>query len=97
VKCTLLIDYSTEQLAFTECVFKDCNIDNLESDVRRGLYVRDNFFDRPLQQRHAELESRLTQFLAARKTKGLMNESNAEHSTRLPRSIVAGNARRIAW
>src|SRR4051794_20025149 len=97
VKCTLLIDHSTEHLAFTECVFKDCNIDKLESDVRRGLYVRDNFFDRPLQQRHAELESRLTQSLAARKTKGLMNESNAEHSTRLPRSIVAGKARRMAW
>ena len=30
VKCTLLIDHETEQLAFTECVFKDCNIDKLE-------------------------------------------------------------------
>ena len=27
VKCTLLIDHGTEQLAFTECVFKDCNIE----------------------------------------------------------------------
>ena len=27
VKCTLLIDHGTEQLAFTECAFKDCNID----------------------------------------------------------------------
>ncbi|MEH2562092.1 hypothetical protein [Bradyrhizobium sp. AZCC 2289] len=48
VKCTLLIDYLTEQLAFTACVFKDCNIDKLEQDEGRGLYVRDNFFDRPL-------------------------------------------------
>jgi hypothetical protein len=26
----LLIDRGTEQLAFTSCVFKDCNIDKLE-------------------------------------------------------------------
>src|SRR4051795_11955596 len=77
VKCTLLIDHNTEQLALTECVFKDCNIDKLESDVRRGLHVRDNFFDRPLEQRHAELQSKLAQ-LAARKTKRPMNEFNAE-------------------
>jgi hypothetical protein len=30
VKCTLHIDRDTEQLAFTGCVFKDCNIDHLE-------------------------------------------------------------------
>ena len=68
VKCTLLIDHGTE--AFTECVFKDCNIDKLEPDDRRGLYVRDNFFDRPLEERRAELEHRLAQALAARKAKG---------------------------
>jgi len=36
VKCTLLIDHGTEQLAFTACVFKDCNIDKLEQDEERG-------------------------------------------------------------
>ena len=36
----------------------------------RGLYVRDNFFDRPLEERRAELEYRLAQALAARKAKG---------------------------
>ena len=70
VKCTLLIDHGTEQLAFTECVFKDCNIDKLEQDEERGLYARDNFFDRPLEERRAELENRLAQALAARKAKG---------------------------
>jgi hypothetical protein len=30
VKCTLLIDHATEQLAFTACVFTDCNIDKLQ-------------------------------------------------------------------
>ena len=70
VKCTLLIDRETEQLAFTECVFKDCNIDQLEQDVERGLYVRDNFFDRPLEERRAEFENKLAQALAARKAKG---------------------------
>jgi hypothetical protein len=47
VKCTLLIDDGTEQLAFTECAFKDCNIDQLESDEGRALYVRNNVFHRP--------------------------------------------------
>jgi len=50
VKCTLLIDHATEQLAFTTCVFKDCNIDKLQSDEARGLYAKDNFFDRPLEE-----------------------------------------------
>jgi hypothetical protein len=68
VKCTLLIDHSTEQLAFTACVFKDCNIDKLEPDETRGLYVMDNFFDRPLDERRAEFEIRLAQALAGRKT-----------------------------
>ena len=70
VKCTMLIDHGTEQLAFTECVFKDCNIDKLEQDEGRGLYVRDNFFDRPLEERRAEFEKRLAQALAARRAKG---------------------------
>jgi hypothetical protein len=39
VKCTLLIDHGTEQLAFTECAFKDCNVDQLESNEERGLYI----------------------------------------------------------
>jgi hypothetical protein len=59
VKCTLLIDRSTEQLAFTACVFKDCNIDKLEPDEARGLYVADSFFDRPLAERRAVFETRL--------------------------------------
>ena len=67
VKCMLLIDHGTEQLAFTACIFKDCNIDKLEPDERRGLYVRDNFFARPLDERRAEFENRLAQALAARK------------------------------
>jgi len=70
VKCTLLIDRETEQLAFTECVFKDCNINQLEPDEERGLYVRNNFFDRPLSERRAEFENKLAQALAARKAKG---------------------------
>jgi hypothetical protein len=70
VKCTLLIDQDTEQLTFTECVFQDCNIDQLEQDEARGLYVRHNFFDRPLDERRAEFENRLAQALAARRAKG---------------------------
>jgi hypothetical protein len=70
VKCTLLIDHATEQLAFTACVFKDCNIDELEPDEARGLYAKDNFFDRPLEERRAEFEIRLAQVLAGRKANG---------------------------
>jgi len=69
VKCTLLIDHETEQLAFTQCVFKDCNIDRLEEDEARGLYARDNFFDRPLEERRAEFENKLAQAIAAWKAK----------------------------
>jgi diadenosine tetraphosphatase ApaH/serine/threonine PP2A family protein phosphatase len=69
VKCTLLIDHETGQLAFTSCAFKDCDIDKLEPDEERGLYVKDNFFDRPLEERRAEFERRLAQVLAARKAK----------------------------
>jgi hypothetical protein len=70
VKCTLLIDRGTGQLAFTECVFKDCNLDRLEADEGRGLYTRDNFIDRPLAERRAEFERRLAQALAGRRVKG---------------------------
>jgi hypothetical protein len=62
--------HGTEHMAFTECVFKDCNIDKLEQDEERGLYVRDNFFDRPVNERRAEVEIRMAQALAARKAKG---------------------------
>ncbi len=67
VKCTLLIDHETEQLAFTGCIFRDCNIDKLERDEGLGLIVKDDLFDRPLEERRAEFENRLAQTLAARK------------------------------
>jgi hypothetical protein len=70
VKCTLLIDRGTEQLAFTDCVFKECNIDKLEQDEERGLYARDNLFDRPLEERRVEFEDILAQALADRKAQG---------------------------
>jgi len=66
---TNAFDHGTEQLAFTSCVFKDCNIDRLEADEALGLYVRDNFFDRPLEQRRSEFEAKLAQALANRKAK----------------------------
>ena len=69
VKCSLLIDEETGQLAFTQCVFKDCNIDELHSDEARGIYVKGNFFERPLEERRAEFEIKLDQALANRKEK----------------------------
>ena len=71
VKCTLLIDIATQQLAFTTCVFRDCNIDQLRSDEKkRGLYAVNNVFDRPIDERRADFEKRLAQVLAARKEAG---------------------------
>jgi hypothetical protein len=67
VKCTLLFDAATEQLAFTTCVFQDCNIDQLVADEERGFYVKDNLFDRPIEERQLEFDKRLAQALAARK------------------------------
>jgi hypothetical protein len=69
VKCTLLIDLDTEQLAFTNCVFKDCNIDRLQPDEARGIYAKDNFFDRPLEKQRAEFDARLARALATWKAK----------------------------
>ena len=69
VKCTLLVDHGTEHLAFTECAFTDCNVDRLQSDEERGLYVRNNVFHRPLEERRAEFENKLAQVLARRRNK----------------------------
>ena len=69
VKCTLLVDFATEQLAFTTCMFQDCNIDQLQPDEKRGLFVTDCLFERPLSERRAEFEIRLAQALAARKAR----------------------------
>jgi len=63
VKCTLIIDQGTEQLAFTGCVFKDCNIDRLEQSDERGLYATDNFFDRPLEERRNDFATKLARAL----------------------------------
>jgi hypothetical protein len=54
------------QIAFTGCVFKDCNIDNLQPDDARGLYVMNNFFDCPPDEGRVEFEMRLAQALASR-------------------------------
>jgi hypothetical protein len=63
------MDGDTRQLAFTKCVFKDCNVDGLESHQDRGVYMRDNFIDRPLAERRAEFEARLAEALTRRKAK----------------------------
>jgi hypothetical protein len=67
VKTTLLIDETTQSLAFTNCVFEDCNIDHLDSSEGRSLLARDNTFMVPIEQRRAEFEKRLADPLA-RKT-----------------------------
>lgn len=66
VKCSLLLDHGTEQLAFTGCVFKDCNIDHLDSDEARGIRSENNLFDRPIEERRRDFEKRLAEMVIAR-------------------------------
>ena len=83
VNCALLIDHETEELTFTGCVFRDCNIDKLEQDDSRNLFFKDNIFYRPLEERRAEFENRLAQVLAARNARKLMpaRPSHLPHAT----------------
>ena len=69
VRCTLLIDDGTEQLAFTRCTFKDCNVDSIESDEGRGIIARDNTFDRPLDEQREDFEKRRASALSKRPAK----------------------------
>ena len=66
VRCTLLIDHATEQLAFTGCTFKDCNIDHIDADEARGIVSRDNTFHRPLEERRKEFDDHLAAVLRKR-------------------------------
>ena len=66
VDCTLLLDGATEQVAFTGCTFRDCNLDRIDADETRCLIARDNFFHRPLSERKAEFDARLAEALRRR-------------------------------
>jgi hypothetical protein len=69
VKCTLLMDGGTEQIAFTGCTFKDCNIDSIDTDETRGVVSKGNTFDRPLDQQRKDFEERLAAVLSRRMAK----------------------------
>jgi hypothetical protein len=69
VRCTLLFDDGTEQIAFTGCTFKDCNVDSFESDEGRGIICHDNIFDRPLDEQRKDFEERLAAVLSKRPPK----------------------------
>ncbi|EKS27813.1 Uncharacterised protein [Afipia felis] len=66
IRCTLLIDPETEQVSFTGCTFKDCNIDQIGSDEERGILSKDNIFDRPLAEQRKEFDERLAAALRSR-------------------------------
>jgi hypothetical protein len=63
VDCILLFDDGTEQLALTNCTFKDCNIDRIDEDAIRGIRSENNTFDRPIALRKADLDKRLAEAL----------------------------------
>jgi hypothetical protein len=66
VKCTLLMDESTEQIAFTGCTFRDCNIDSIDADETRAVVSKDNTFERPLDEQRKDSEERLATVLSHR-------------------------------
>ena len=65
VKCTILMDDTTESLAFTNCSFEECNLTELNFIVDQGLFARDNNFKLPIEVRKAELHKRLIEAIAA--------------------------------
>jgi hypothetical protein len=69
VRCTLLLNDAVEQIAFTRCTFKDCNVDKIESDESRGIVSRDNTFDRPLEDQRKDFDERLEALLSKRSSK----------------------------
>jgi hypothetical protein len=69
VKCTLLMNADTEQIAFTGCTFKDCNIDRVDADDGRGIVSKDNTFERPLDEQRKDFEERLAAVLSQRMPK----------------------------
>ena len=69
VRCTLLVDEGTEQIAFTRCTFKDCNINRIDADETRGVICRDNTFERPLEEQRKDFEERLAAVLSKRMSK----------------------------
>ena len=64
VKCNILIDDHTENLAFTACEFDECNITDLHLDAQRNIIARDNVFKLPLDVRQSEFDKRLADALA---------------------------------
>lgn len=65
VKCTILIDDETENLAFTHCSFEDCNISELNPDADRAIVTGDNIFKLPIEDRKADFDRRLTEALSS--------------------------------
>jgi len=59
IRCTLLIDTNTEQLSFTGCTFKDCNINRINPSEERGIVAKGNTFDRPLVEQRKDFDRRL--------------------------------------
>jgi hypothetical protein len=66
----------TEQIAFTGCTFKECNIDSIDANEARGIVSKDNTFERPLDDQRKDFEERLgsgpINFLAERRSGGFI-------------------------
>jgi hypothetical protein len=69
VRCTLLIDGGSEQIAFTRCTFKDCNVDSIEPDENRAIVSSNNTFELPLDEQRKDFDERLAALLSRRSSK----------------------------
>jgi hypothetical protein len=69
VKCNILIDDLTENLAFTASEFQDCNITDLHSDAQRNFIALNNVFKLPLELLQADFDKRLADALAKKQGK----------------------------
>jgi hypothetical protein len=65
----LICDKDTEQIAFTGCTFKDCNMYSIDADEARGIVSNDNTFERPLDEQRKDFEERLAAVLSQRMPK----------------------------
>jgi len=80
IRCTLLIDQETEQLSFTGCTFKDCNISRIDHNERSSIVSKDNTFDRPLAEQRKDFDERLKSALNRAAFRNGIRQSNPTKS-----------------
>jgi hypothetical protein len=91
VKCNILLDEQTENLAFTHCTFEDCNISELRPDEERAFLADGNIFKLPIEVRMADLDKLAAGNQNRRATvrRASKNFGMPRHEVRWPRGDVS--------